>query len=88
MWILHLIDAGKRYTAYCWIRRKKKELVVCHIFQIRVAYFRAPGKFHNDCGREFANHALGEMNEKKSTETSTIPGESPFHNGVEQQSFV
>ena len=60
-----MIDAGKRYTAYCWIRRKKKELVVCHIFQIRVAYFRAPGKFHNDCGREFANHALGEMNEKK-----------------------
>lgn len=33
-WILHLTDAAKKYTASCFIIRKKKELIVCCIFQI------------------------------------------------------
>ena len=38
VWILHLIDAAARYADVCLIRRKKKkELVVCCIFQIWVA---------------------------------------------------
>ena len=82
LWILHLIDAATRYTAACLINRKKKELVVCRIFQIWVAYFGAPKKFHSDCGGEFANDVFREMNEKLGIETSTTPGESPFSNGV------
>ena len=82
LWILHLIDAATRYTAACLISRKKKELVVCRIFQIWVAYFGAPKKFHSDCGGEFANDVFREMNEKLGIETSTTPGESRFSNGV------
>ena len=55
---------------------------MCRIFQIWVAYFGAPGKFHSDYGEEFANDVFREMNEKIVTETSTTPGESPFSNGV------
>ena len=82
LWILHLIDAAARYTAACLISKKKKELVVCCIFQIWVAYFGAPKKFHSDCGSEFANDVFREMNEKLGIETSTTPRESPFSNGV------
>ena len=54
---------------------------MCRIFQILVAYFAATGKFHSDCGGEFAN-VFREMNEKLGIETSTTPGELPFNNGV------
>ena len=60
----------------------KKELTACHIFQIWDAYFGAPGKFHSNCGGEFANDIFREMNEKLGIEISTTPGESPFSNGV------
>ena len=56
------------------IRRKKKEIVGCCIFQILVAYFGAPGQFHGDCGREFANDVFCEMNKKLGIEPSTTPG--------------
>ena len=55
---------------------------MCRIFQILVAYFGATGKFHSDCGGEFANDVFREMNEKLGIETSATPGESPFNNGV------
>ena len=73
--ILHLIDAATRYTTACFIRRKKKDLVVCDMFQIWVAYFEAPGKFHSNCGRELANDVLG-------IETSATPGKLLFSNRV------
>ena len=83
--ILHLIDAGTRYTADCLIRRKNEDLVVSHIFQIWVAFFGTPGKFHSDCDGEFANHVFREMNEKIGIETSATPGEPPFSNVVVQR---
>ena len=36
LWILHLIDATTRYIAACFKRRKKKELVMCLIFEIQI----------------------------------------------------
>ena len=72
VWILHLVDAATRYTAACLIRRKKKNLVMCRIFQIWVACFGEPGKFHSDCGGEFANDAFCEMKEKLGIETWRI----------------
>ena len=48
---------------------------MCRIFQIWVAYFRGPGKFHSDCGGEFANDVFREMNEKLGIETSATPVE-------------
>ena len=55
LWILHLIDAATRYTAGCLIKTKKKEMVVCCIFKIWIAYFGSPEKFYSDCGGEFCN---------------------------------
>ena len=53
-----------------------------HIFQIWDAYFGAPGKFHSNCGGEFANDIFREINKKLGIEISTTTGESPFSNGV------
>ena len=63
VWILHLIDTATRYSAACLISDKKKQTILCRIFQIWIAYFGAPEKFHSDCGGEFANDAFLEMNE-------------------------
>ena len=81
-WILHLIDVATRYTAACLSKTKKKELVVRKIFQIWVAYFGSPIKFHSDNGGEFANSCFQEMCEKLGVEVSTTPSEAPFSNGV------
>ena len=82
IWILHLVDAFARYTAASLINTKKTEVVVCRIFQIWLAYFGAPKKFHNDCGGEFVSAVFMEMNEKMGIETSTTPAEAPYSNGV------
>ena len=82
LWIVHMIDAATRYTAASLIQSKNKDLVVSHIFQIWIAYFGAPKKFHSDCGGEFCNDVFREMNEKLGIETSTTPVESPFSNGI------
>ena len=37
---------------------------MCRIFQIWLAYFGVPEKFHSDCGGEFVNDFFLEMNEK------------------------
>ena len=76
-----MTDRATRCTGACLIRRKK-ELIVCHIFQIWAAYFGASGKFHGHCDGEFAIDVFCEMNKKLGIETSTTPGESPFSNGV------
>ena len=82
LWIVHMIDAATRYTAVSLIQSKNKDLVVSRIFQIWIAYFGAPKKFHSDCGGEFCNDVFREMNEKLGIETSTTPGKSPFSNGI------
>ena len=81
-WILHLIDVATRYTAACIIRTKQKEVVVSKIFQIWVAYFGCPTKFHSDNGGEFSNSVFTEMTEKLGVEISTTASEAPFSNGV------
>lgn len=81
-WILHLIDVGTRYSQGCIVKTKCKNVIVKKIFQIWVAYFGCPGRFHSDNGGEFANDVFTEMNEKLGVETSTTPAESPFSNGV------
>ena len=86
LWILHLIDSATRYTAAAIIHSKNKNLVVRRIFQIWIAYFGAPKKFHSDCGGEFCNDIFREMNEKLGIETSTTPGEAPFSNGIVERS--
>ena len=55
---------------------------MCSVFQIWVAYFGAPGKFHSDCGGEFANDVFREMNKKLGMETNRTLQKSPFSNGV------
>ena len=55
---------------------------MCRIFQIWIAYFGAPEKFHSDCREEFANDVFLEMNEKPGIETSTTPGGAPYSNGI------
>ena len=82
LWILHLVDSTTRYTAACLIDTKKKEVVVTRIVQIWLAYFGAPMKIHSDCGGEFCNELLRELNEKFGIETSTTPGEAPYSNGM------
>ena len=82
LWILHIVDSATRYTAAALIHSKKKEVIVGKIFQIWLAYFGSPVKFHSDCGGEFVNAAFMELNEQFGIETSTTPGESPFGNGV------
>ena len=81
-WILHLIDVGTRYSQGCIVKSKSKNVIVTKIFQIWVAYFGCPGRFHSDNGGEFANDVFTEMNEKLGVEISTTPAESPFSNGV------
>ena len=81
-WILHLVDNCTRYTAAALISTKKKEVVVKKIFQIWLAYFGSPVKFHSDCGGEFENEVLKELAEAFGVEISTTPGEAPFSNGV------
>ena len=49
---------------------------MCHIFQIGVAYFGAPGKFQSNSSGYFANDVYSEMNKKLGIETSATPGES------------
>ena len=51
------------------------------IFEGWIAYFGASRKLHSDCGGEFCNEVLREMNEKLGRETSTTPGEAQFSNG-------
>jgi len=82
VWILHLVDTATRYTSACLINTKRKEVVVTKLFQIWLAYFGSPSKFHNDCGGEFCNEVLREMCEKFDIEAGTTPGESPFSNGI------
>ena len=82
IWILHLIDSATRYTAAAVITTKKKEVVMEKIMAIWIAYFGAPKKFHNDCGGEFCNEVLEEMNHKLGIEISTTPSEAPFSNGI------
>ena len=81
LWFLHLVDAGTRYTGACLIKTKK-EVVVCRIFQIWIAYFGSPRKFHSDCGGEFCNEVMEEMSEKLGVEINTTSGEAPFSNGI------
>jgi len=82
LWFLHLIDGATKYTAAALIESKKKEIVVDRIFQRWIAYFGAPKRLHSDCGGEFCNEVLEEMNEKLGIETSTTAGEAPFSNGL------
>ena len=60
-YILHLIDAFKRYSASDLIKTKCKNVVVSSLF-IWIRYFGAPGSL--------------EMNEKLCIETATTAGES------------
>ena len=80
-WILHLEDMATCYTAAAIIHNKRKETITRKIFQIWLAYFGSPVKFHSDCGREFDNDVFREMNESFNIETSMTPGESPYSNG-------
>ena len=82
LWILHLVDSATRYTAAALINTKKKEVVMEKIMAIWIAYFGAPNKFHCDCGGEFCNEVLEEMNHKLGIEISTTPSEAPFSNGI------
>ena len=45
VWILHLIDTATDYSAACLISNKKKQTIVCQIFQIWIVYFGAPHNF-------------------------------------------
>ena len=49
------------------------------IFQSWIAYFGAPKRLHSDCGGEFVNDVLEEMNEKLGIESSSTAGEAPFN---------
>ena len=80
-WILHLEDTATWYTAAVIINNKRKETIVEKLFQIWLAKFGAPEKFHSDCGKEFDNDVFREMNDLFNIETSTTPGESPYSNG-------
>ena len=82
LWFLHLIDGATRYTMAVLINTKKKEVVVDRIFQCWIAYFGAPRRLHSDCGGEFVNDVLEEMNEKLGIEPSSTAGEAPFSNGM------
>ena len=82
IWILHMVDCATRYTAAAIVRSKRKEVIVQKVFQIWMAYFGSPLKFHNDCGGEFSNEVMKEMNEIFGIETSTTPGEAPWSNGI------
>ena len=86
LWFLHMIDAATRYTVATIVQSKRKEVIVEKIFSSWIAYFGAPKKLHSDCGGEFTNDLLIEMNEKLGIETSTTPGESPFSNGLVERS--
>ena len=81
LWILHMEDAAKCYTAAAIIHNKRKETIVKTIFQIWLAYFGAPHMFHSDCRREFNNDMFRDMNNLFNIETSTTLGESSFSNG-------
>ena len=80
-----LDSPSNRYSATCLISDKKKQTIVCRIFQIWIAYFGAREKFHSDCGGDFANDVFVDMNEKLGKETSTTPGEAPYSNGIIQR---
>ena len=82
VWVLHMVDCATRYTAAAVIKSKKKEVIVKKILQIWMAYFGSPCKFHSDCGGEFNNEVLRELNEMFGIETSTTPGEAPWNNGI------
>lgn len=71
-----MIDTSIKYTATCFIKRKKEDLVVHYIYQIRVVYFGVLFNFYCDCGRELANYVFCEMYKKIGIETSTTAGES------------
>ena len=47
-----------------------------------MAYFGAPGKFHSNCGGEFANDTFRQENKKIGIKISTTPGHPPFSNAV------
>ena len=82
IWILHLIDAGTRYSAACLINTKRKDVIVACIFRMWIAYFGSPVKFLSDNGGEFGNDVLQEMSEKLGVITETTAAESPFSNGI------
>ena len=77
-----MIDGAKKYTVARLIGTKKSEIVVNWIFHCWIAYFESLKKLHSDCGGEFCNEVLREMNEELDIETRTTPGEPPLSNGI------
>ena len=68
LWILHLIDAGTRYTNAMLIKSKRKEVIVNMIFENWIKYFGSPLRFHSDNAGEFANETFAGMSEKLGVE--------------------
>ena len=66
-------DAAPCYTVAAIIHNKQKETIVKTIFQIWLAYFRAPQMFHSDCGRDFKNDLFRNINDLFNIETNANP---------------
>ena len=86
--ILHLIDAGTRYTNAMLIKSKRKVVIVNMIFENWIKYFGSPLRIHSDNGGEFANETFTDMSEKLRFEITTSPAEAPFSIGIVERAHV
>ena len=88
LWILHLIDAGTRYTNVMLIKSKRKEVIVNMIFENWIKCFGSPLRFHSDNSGKFSNENFTDMSEKLKVEITTSPAEAPFSNGIVERTHV
>ena len=81
-WILHLIDHVSRCSAAALIKSKRKEVIIEHIFKIRIGVFGPPPSHFSDNGGEFNNEEFREMGEAMNIVVKTTAAEAPWSNGL------
>ena len=79
VWILYLIDASTRYTAACWIKRKKSSTVI--YFRCRWIIYEHLVNFIAIVAENLQMMYSVKWTKKLDIETGKTPAESPFSNG-------
>ena len=51
-WMLHLIDDVSRHSVAAFIKSKRKEVIIEHLFKIRISFFGPPSSHFSNNGGE------------------------------------
>ena len=80
-YVLHMVDHATRYSQSCFIKNKRKEIVVRGVLKHWISLFGSLDQLLLDNGGEFINDEFMELAEKFNITIKITAAESPYPNG-------